>query len=66
MKAETQANANLAHVARSSDDMSIAMLSRDEADGALAIRPMAALEMDASGVLWFFTDTSNATSAPSA
>lgn len=32
------------------------MLATIEADGALASRPMAALEMDASGALWFFTD----------
>ncbi|MDL2339604.1 MAG: pyridoxamine 5'-phosphate oxidase family protein [Pseudomonadota bacterium] len=56
MKTETQANANLAHVAKLIDDIPIAMLATVEADGALASRPMAALEMDASGALWFFTD----------
>ena len=32
------------------------MLTTIESDGALASRPMAPLEMDANGALWFFTD----------
>ncbi|OYU92467.1 MAG: stress protein [Burkholderiales bacterium PBB5] len=56
MKISTQSNASLAHVAELIDDIAVAMLVTIEADGALASRPMAALEMDASGAIWFFTD----------
>jgi general stress protein 26 len=56
MKTATQANPDLAHIAQLIDDIPIAMLTTVEADGALASRPMAALEMDAGGALWFFTD----------
>jgi general stress protein 26 len=56
MKTATQAHASLAHVAELIDDIPIAMLTTVEADGALAGRPMAVLEMDAEGALWFFTD----------
>jgi general stress protein 26 len=55
MKTATQLNASLAHIASLIDGLSIAMLTTVEADGALASRPMAVLEMDASGALWFFT-----------
>ena len=55
MKTQTQSNASLAHIAGLIDGLSIAMLTTVEADGALASRPMAVLEMDASGALWFFT-----------
>ncbi len=60
MKTATQTNANFAHVAELIKDISIAMLTTVEADGTLASRPMAALEMDASGALWFFTDLRSA------
>ena len=56
MKTETQASADLSHIAQMIDGISIAMLTTVEADGTLASRPMAPLEMDASGALWFFTD----------
>ena len=56
MKTITQTNPDLAHVAALIEDIPIAMLTTIEADGALASRPMAALEMDAQGALWFFTD----------
>jgi general stress protein 26 len=56
MNREIQASASLDHVARLIDDIPIAMLTTVEADGALASRPMAALEMDAGGALWFFID----------
>jgi general stress protein 26 len=56
MKTETQTNAELAHIAGLIEDMPFAMLATVEADGALASRPMAALQMDANGALWFFTD----------
>ena len=56
MKIETQASADLAHIAEMIKDMHIAMLTTLEPDGSLASRPMAPLEMDATGALWFFTD----------
>lgn len=56
MKTETQISDSLAHVAKLIDGIPIAMLTTVEGDGALASRPMAALEMDAHGALWFFTD----------
>lgn len=56
MKTATQSHAPLAHIAQLIEDIPIAMLTNVEADGALSSRPMAALEMDASGALWFFTD----------
>ena len=56
MKTSPQASAKLAHVAKLIDDIPIAMLTRIGADGALASRPMAVLEMDGEGALWFFTD----------
>lgn len=56
MKTSTQTSADLAHVAKLIEGIPFAMLTTLEADGALASRPMAALEMDAQGALWFFTD----------
>lgn len=56
MKTDTSVSPELQHVAHLIGDMSIAMLTTVESDGALASRPMAALEMDSSGALWFFTD----------
>lgn len=60
MKTETQATPELKHIAELIEDMPVAMLTTIEADGALASRPMAALEMDASGAIWFFTDVRSA------
>lgn len=56
MKTETQASADLSHIAQMIEGIHIAMLTTIESDGALASRPMAPLEMDANGALWFFTD----------
>ena len=56
MKTSTQVSADLAHVAQLIKDLPIAMLTTIDADGSLGSRPMAALEMDAHGALWFFTD----------
>lgn len=56
MKTQTQTNASFGHVARLIDDIPIGMLTTLEADGSLGCRPMAVLEMDADGALWFFTD----------
>lgn len=56
MKTEPQTAGPLAHLATLIDDIPIAMLTTLDDDGTLASRPMAVLEMDASGALWFFTD----------
>lgn len=60
MKIATQAIPELTHVAKLIDNIPIAMLTTSEADGALASRPMTALEMDAQGAQWFFTDVQSA------
>ena len=56
MKIATQTSAELTPVAKLVENIPIAMLTTPEADGALASRPMTALEMDAQDALWFFTD----------
>ena len=56
MKTSTQGSADLSHVVRLIKDIPIAMLTTFDADGTLGSRPMASLEMDAEGALWFFTD----------
>lgn len=56
MKIETQPTPELKHIAELIEDIAISMLTTVEADGSLASRPMYALEMDASGAIWFFTD----------
>lgn len=61
MKIHTQQNHELSHLARLIEPMdTVAMLTSDDADGALVSRPMAPLEMDAHGALWFFTDRRSA------
>jgi len=56
MKIAIQTSAELTHVAKLIEDIPIAMLTTLDANGALVSRPMSALEMDAQGALWFFTD----------
>lgn len=56
MKIQPQTRAELAHVAHLIEGIPVAMLCNVGADGALASRPMAALEMDDEGAIWFFTD----------
>ncbi len=56
MKISPQTSAELIHLAKLIEDIPIAMLTTQEADGALSSCPMAALEMDAQGAVWFFTD----------
>ena len=56
MKIQPQSRPELAHLAQLIEDISVAMLCNVGADGALASRPMAALEMDEEGAIWFFTD----------
>ncbi len=57
MNIETQTSPELKHIAELIEDIDISMFTTTEADGSLASRPMYALEMDASGAIWFFTDT---------
>jgi general stress protein 26 len=56
MKTSTQTSADLTHVSKLIAGVPIAVLTTIDADGALSSRPMAGLEMDAQGALWFFTD----------
>ena len=56
MKVVTQFSPELTHVAKLIDDIPIAMLTTMQTGEAMASRPMAALEMDAHGALWFLTD----------
>jgi general stress protein 26 len=60
MKTQTQTTPALAHVAELIENIPIAMMTNLDADGALAGRPMAALEMDAGGAIWFFTNLESA------
>ena len=60
MKMSPQGSPDLAIVAKLIEDIPIAMLTTIDADGALASRPMAALEMDDQGALWFYTDLRSA------
>lgn len=57
MNIETQTTPERKHIAELIEDIATSMLTTLEADGSLASRPMYALEMDASGAIWFFTDT---------
>ncbi len=56
MKIETQSNAEMAELCKLIEPISVAMLSNLDAAGALVSRPMAPLEVDAAGAVWFFVD----------
>jgi general stress protein 26 len=56
MKIETQKNVQLTRLAELIEDMNVAMLTTTDATNALVSRPMAPLQMDADGAIWFFTD----------
>ncbi len=56
MKIATQSSTELTHVAKLIENIPIAMLTTLDDGGTLVSRPMTALEMDAQGALWFFTD----------
>lgn len=56
MKIETQTSAEMTQLCKLIEPMSVAMLTNLDADGALVSRPMAPLEIDAAGALWFFVD----------
>ena len=56
MKIETQSSAELIDLGKRVDGIKIVMMTTLDADGALGSRPMAPIEMDAKGAIWFFTD----------
>ena len=56
MKIAAQRSDELTRTAKLIDGMSVAMLTHPSQDGALVARPMAPLEMDGDGALWFFVD----------
>lgn len=55
MKTENQRTPELARLCKMIEHLPVAMMTIN-ADGALLSRPMAPLEMDEDGALWFFTD----------
>lgn len=59
MKKQKQADAGMQKLADLIDEASIGMLTTEEADGTLRSRPLATLEMDSAGKLWFFTAMSS-------
>lgn len=56
MKTEPQRSADLTQLCELIEDMSVAMLTNFDDEGAMVSRPMSPLEMDVNGTLWFFTD----------
>ena len=56
MKTEPQRSADLTQLCELIENMSVAMLTNLDDEGALVSRPMSPLEMDINGTLWFFTD----------
>ena len=60
MKTQAQASAELSKLCDPIEDMSVGMLTTFDADGTLTSRPMAPLEVDSGGALWFFTDLRSA------
>jgi general stress protein 26 len=59
MKKQSQADAGMQKLADLIDEIGIAMLTTEEPDGSLRSRPLATLEMDSEGKLWFFTAMSS-------
>jgi general stress protein 26 len=59
MKKEKQADPSMQKLADLIDETGIAMLTTEEPDGSLRSRPLATLEMDSAGKLWFFTGLSS-------
>ncbi|HJV62428.1 MAG TPA: pyridoxamine 5'-phosphate oxidase family protein [Albitalea sp.] len=56
MKIAAQRSEELTRITRLIDGMSVAMLTHPGHDGSLLARPMAPLELDEDGALWFFVD----------
>jgi len=59
MKKQRQTDPNMQKLADLIGEASIAMLTTEEPDGSLRSRPLATLQMDAEGKLWFFTAMSS-------
>jgi len=55
MDIQEQRDGDLQPVAELVDEIKFGMLTTEEADGTLRSRPMATMQMDAEGALWFFT-----------
>jgi general stress protein 26 len=56
MKLHPQHSPELTRLGELIEDMPVAMMTTQDATGALVSRPMTTLEMDEHGALWFFTD----------
>jgi general stress protein 26 len=59
MKKQKQSDPQMQKLADLIEDASIAMLTTEEPDGTLRSRPLATLQMDSEGKLWFFTGLSS-------
>src|ERR1700704_446434 len=59
MKTQKQADPSMQKLADLITATSIAMLTTEESDGTLRSRPLATLQMDSAGKLWFFTALSS-------
>jgi general stress protein 26 len=60
MNIHPQTNPERSQLATLIEDMSMSMLTAHDEHGHLTSRPMAPLEMDSHGALWFFTDKHSA------
>jgi general stress protein 26 len=59
MDKQRQSDPGMSKLADLIDDAKIAMLTTEEPDGTLRSRPLATLQMDSEGKLWFFTALSS-------
>ncbi|MGH8284705.1 MAG: pyridoxamine 5'-phosphate oxidase family protein [Steroidobacteraceae bacterium] len=59
MHKQKQSDADLEKLADLIEESRIAMLTTAEPDGTLRSRPLATLQLDARGALWFFTSASS-------
>jgi general stress protein 26 len=59
MKKDPQSDPGMRKLANLIDEAPIAMLTTEEPDGSLRSRPLATLQMDSQGNLWFFTALSS-------
>lgn len=59
MHKQKQSDADLEKLADLIEESRIAMLTTAEPDGTLRSRPLATLQLDAQGALWFFTSASS-------
>lgn len=56
MKIQTQNTPDQTQLGKLIQDMSVAMLTTFDDEGLLVSKPMAPLEMDSDGAVWFFTE----------